>query len=198
LTFRTFVSYGHDRDQGFDMALSRSDAATIRAVVARLRAEHADREAAAIERLMQVTVAAPDSTAALAGYMTTGEAAGLIGVSLQTIKNWVHQGRLVGTRVGGRMLITRASVQAFFDSLGSATEPAESDEHLASAEAADAELEASLPAALIKRVEELLERADSGQDLSAAERRELRRLARAGTDAATRHTRELVSRLRHG
>ena len=80
------------------MALSRSDADTIREVVSRLRAEHAEREATAIERLMQQALGSADSTVALAGYMTTGEAAGLIGVSLQTVKNWVRQGRLVGTR----------------------------------------------------------------------------------------------------
>ncbi len=110
------------------MALSRSDADTIREVVSRLRAEHAEREATAIERLMQQALSSPDSMVALAGYMTTGEAAGLIGVSLQTIKNWVRQERLVGTRVGGRTLVTRASVQAFFDSLSSAPEQAESDD----------------------------------------------------------------------
>ena len=110
------------------MALSRSDADTIREVVSRLRAEHAEREATAIERLMQQALGSPDSTVALAGYMTTGEAAGLIGVSLQTIKNWVRQERLVGSRVGGRTLVTRASVQAFFDSLSSAPEQAESDD----------------------------------------------------------------------
>ncbi len=110
------------------MALSRSDADTIREVVSRLRAEHAEREATAIERLMQQALSSPDSMVALAGYMTTGEAAGLIGVSLQTIKNWVRQERLVGSRVGGRTLVTRASVQAFFDSLSSAPEQAESDD----------------------------------------------------------------------
>src|SRR5712692_2375547 len=157
------------------MALSRSDAETIREVVSRLRAEHADREAAAIERLMQQALGAPDSTAALAGYMTTGEAAGLIGVSLQTVKNWVRQGRLVGSRVGGRTLVTRGSVQAFFDSLGSAPEPAESDEDLAAAEVADRELEAMLPAGMVQRVEELLERTRSGHKLSSPERQELRR-----------------------
>jgi excisionase family DNA binding protein len=178
------------------VALSRSDAETIREVVSRLRAEHAEREAAAVERLMQQALGAPHSTAALAGYMTTGEAAGLIGVSLQTVKNWVRQGRLDGTRVGGRTLVTRASVQAFFDSLGSAPEPAESNEDLVAAEAADRELEASLPAGMVQRVEELLERTRSGQKLSSSEQQELRRLARAGTTAATRHTRDLVSHLR--
>jgi excisionase family DNA binding protein len=177
------------------VALSRSDADTIREVVSRLRAEHAEREATAIERLMQLVVGAPDSTVALAGYMTTGEAAGLIGVSLQTIKNWVRQGRLVGSRVGGRTLVTRASVQAFFDSLSSAPQRAEGDD-VAAAEAADDQLEASLPDGLISRVETLLERARAGQKLSSSERQELRRLAHAGTTAATRRTRDLASRRR--
>ena len=177
------------------MALSRSDADTIREVVSRLRAEHAEREATAIERLMQQALSSPDSMVALAGYMTTGEAAGLIGVSLQTIKNWVRQERLLGSRVGGRTLVTRASVQAFFDSLSSAPEQAESDD-VTAAEVADEELMASLPNGLMPRVGTLLERARSGQKLSSSERQELRRLAHAGTTAATRRTRDLASRRR--
>jgi excisionase family DNA binding protein len=173
--------------------LSRSDAETVRRVVRRLRAEHAEREAAAIERLMQQALIAPDATAALAGYMTTGEAAGLIGVSLQTIKNWVRQGRLVGTRVGGRTLVTRASVQAFFDALPSAPEPIESDD-VSTAGAADRELMAHLPDGLVQRVETLLDRARSGQQLSPSEHQELRRLAQAGTTAATGHTRDRLAR----
>jgi excisionase family DNA binding protein len=175
------------------VALSRSDAETIQSIVRRLRAEHAEREAAAIERLMQQALVSPDATAALAGYMTTGEAAGLIGVSLQTIKNWVRQERLVGTRVGGRTLVTRASVQTFFDALPSAPEQAERGD-VSSAEAADRELMARLPDGLVQRVETLLDRARSGQQLSPSEQQELRRLARAGSTAATRHTRDRIAR----
>ena len=105
------------------MALSRVDAEVIGELVARLRAEHDERAAVAVERLMQQALVLPDPRAALAGYMTTGEAARLIGVSAQTIKNWVDRGRLVGSRVGGRILVARRSVQMFFDSLGTAAEP---------------------------------------------------------------------------
>lgn len=181
--------------RGSVVALSRTDADTIRALVRRLRAERAEREAAAVERLLQHVVGASSRTAGLAGYMTTGQAAGLIGVSLQTIKNWVRQGRLVGTRVGGRTLVTRTSVQAFFDSLGSTTDAAAGDDVVA-AEAADRELMGSLPGGLVQRVEDLLEQSRAGHTLSSAERRELQRLARAGTTAATRRTRALVSRRR--
>ena len=179
------------------MALSRSDADTIRALVRRLRAERSEREAAAVERLLQQAAGASGRTAALAGYMTTGEAAGLIGVSLQTIKNWVRQGRLVGTRVGGRTLVSRASVQVFLDSLGSVADPAERDD-MAAAEAADRELMASLPGPLVQRVDELLDQARSGRTPSSAQRRELQRLARTGTTAATRRARALVSWSRPG
>ena len=172
------------------MALSTSDTKLIGELVVRLREEHSEREAAAVERLMQ-QVGSPDSTAALAGYMTTGEAAGLIGVSLQTIKNWARQGRLVGNRVGGRTLVTRASVQAFFDSLGTAADPVE-DKDVGGAEAADHEVMENLPAGLADRVEALLERQRAGQELSAVERKELRELAHAGTDAATRRAHALI------
>jgi excisionase family DNA binding protein len=144
---------------------------------------------------MQQAIGSPDAPTALAGYMTTGEAAGLIGVTLQTVKNWVSRGRLVGSRVGGRTLVTRASVQAFFDTLSSAPDEVESGDS-AAAEVADRELMASLPESLILRVETLLEEARSGRKLSPSERRELRQLAHAGTTAATRRTRDLVSRRR--
>jgi len=179
-------------DWGSAVALSTSDAEVIGELVSRLRAEHADREAAAVERLVQQAVGSPDSTAALAGYMTTGEAAGLIGVSLQTIKNWARQGRLVGSRVGGRTLVTRASVRAFFDSLGTAADHSV-DEDVNGAEAADRELMASLSTGLADRVEALLDRQRAGQGLSASERKELRQLAHAGTAAATRRTRARIS-----
>lgn len=173
------------------MALSRADAEVIGEVVSRLRAEHEDRAAAAIERLMREALVSPDPHAALAGYMTTGEAARLIGVSVQTIKNWVDQGRLAGSRVGGRTLVTRRSVQEFFDSLGTATEESE-DEDVDSAEAADRTLRESLPSGLADRVEALLDRQRAGQELSASERKELRQLAHAGTAAGTRRTRALI------
>lgn len=123
--------------------------------------------------------------------MTTGEAAALIGVSLQTIKNWTRQGRLGGSRVGGRTLVTRASVKVFLDSLGTAADPID-DEDVDVAEAADREVLESLPTGLADRVEALLDRERAGQRLSALERKELRELAHAGTDAARRRTRALI------
>ena len=170
------------------MALSRADAEVIGELVARLRAEHNERAAGAVERLVQQALVSPDPRSALGMYMTTGEAARLIGVSVPTIKNWVNQGRLAGSRIGARMMITRRSVQMFFDSLGTAPELAE-DQDVERAASEHHELMESLPVDLVDRVESLLGRQRAGQELSAAERTELRRLARKGTAAAVRRTR---------
>ena len=179
------------------MALSRADAEVIADLVARLRAQHDERAAGAVERLMQQALVSPDPRAALGGYMTTGEAARLIGVSAQTIKNWVAQGRLVGSRVGGRLLVARRSVQLFFDSLGTAAELPE-DGDVEGAEAEQREVMKSLPAGLAHRFEELLDRQRAGQALSTPESAELRRLAREATIAATRRTRARIPRHQRG
>jgi excisionase family DNA binding protein len=48
--------------------------------------------------------------------MTTGEAARLLGVaSVNTIKRWVADGILDGFRRGGRVLVSRASVERMLD-----------------------------------------------------------------------------------
>ena len=54
--------------------------------------------------------AAPD-------LMTTGEAARLLGVrSINTVKAWVRDGLLDGMHVGGRMKVSRASIERWIDS----------------------------------------------------------------------------------
>jgi excisionase family DNA binding protein len=44
------------------------------------------------------------------GYYTTTEAARLIGVTAQTVKNWVARGLLDGYRLGGRIVIPFAAL----------------------------------------------------------------------------------------
>lgn len=49
--------------------------------------------------------------------LTTGEAASLLGIrSLNTIKRWAAEGLLEGYRRGGRVLVTRASVERLLHS----------------------------------------------------------------------------------
>ncbi len=46
-------------------------------------------------------------------FYTTAEAGRIIGVSAQTVKNWVARGLLVGYRLGGRMVIPRAALEDY-------------------------------------------------------------------------------------
>jgi excisionase family DNA binding protein len=46
-------------------------------------------------------------------YLTTGQVAQRIGVSRQTVVNWVKKGLLPGKRVGGRTLIAPTALQDF-------------------------------------------------------------------------------------
>lgn len=46
-------------------------------------------------------------------FYTTAEAGRIIGVTSQTIKNWVARGLLVGYRLGGRVVIPRAALEEY-------------------------------------------------------------------------------------
>lgn len=43
--------------------------------------------------------------------LTTGEAASRLGVSIPTIKRWIERGTLAGGHMGGRWLVSPASVE---------------------------------------------------------------------------------------
>jgi len=74
----------------------------------RARGEH--ERAQAIEALVQV--AEEDALPSL-DLLTSTQAGDLFGVSGQTVKNWVRQGRLTGYRVGGRIMVPRAAVAEY-------------------------------------------------------------------------------------
>jgi excisionase family DNA binding protein len=69
-----------------------------------LRQRGEDEPAQAIEAL--VDAAQPDALPSL-DLLTTTVAGDVLGVSGQTIKNWVRQGQLPGYRVGGRIMVPR-------------------------------------------------------------------------------------------
>src|SRR5438093_11031221 len=43
-------------------------------------------------------------------FLTTGEAAGRLGVSIPTVKRWIEHGALAGGHMGGRWLVSPTSV----------------------------------------------------------------------------------------
>src|SRR5437868_157654 len=53
-----------------------------------------------------------DSRAAAPDLITTGDAASLLGIrSRNTVKRWAREGLLDGYRLGGRVMVTRESVE---------------------------------------------------------------------------------------
>jgi excisionase family DNA binding protein len=76
----------------------------------------AERLHAAIACLREQMPAGPEQQIA-SGVLTTGEAARLLGVgSLNTIKAWARQGLLDGYQRGGRVVVTRDSVERLLHS----------------------------------------------------------------------------------
>src|SRR3982751_198036 len=69
-----------------------------------LRRQGEVERASAIDALIK---AARDDAVPALDLLTSTQAGDLLGVSGQTIKNWVRQGRLVGYRVGGRIMVPK-------------------------------------------------------------------------------------------
>jgi excisionase family DNA binding protein len=69
-----------------------------------------------------------------APFLTTGEVAQRVGVSRQTVVNWVKKGILPGVRLGGRTLVAPAALRRFaqiegiLDDLDAERQPASSTE----------------------------------------------------------------------
>ena len=72
-------------------------------------------------------------------YLTTGEVARRIGVSRQTIVNWINRGTLAGTRIGGRFMVSRTALEKF-DELNAILADLDEDRPPATAEEINAAL----------------------------------------------------------
>lgn len=79
----------------------------------RLEAQGATEDAAVIARLVHELTAAKPKPKTERPYYTVSEAAELIGVSGQTVKNWISRGMLKGYRLGGRIVIPRAILDSY-------------------------------------------------------------------------------------
>lgn len=77
-----------------------------------------EQEMAAADRTVEQQ-ALRDAMAALArpdrGYLTTGQAAEQLGVSIPTVKNWIGRGTLIGSELGGRWYVAKESVERILE-----------------------------------------------------------------------------------
>ncbi len=89
------------------MATGKTDLAEAALEVQRrLEAQGWHAEAEVVGQLLKALAAQPGRRL----YYTTTEAAELVGVTPQTIKNWVARGILKGYRLGGRVVIPRTAL----------------------------------------------------------------------------------------
>ncbi|MGZ3674111.1 MAG: helix-turn-helix domain-containing protein [Ktedonobacterales bacterium] len=77
----------------------------------RLAEQGAIEDASIVEQLVTELTAAQPKTER--PYYTVTEAADLIGVSGQTVKNWISRGMLKGYRLGGRIVIPRTELDDY-------------------------------------------------------------------------------------
>jgi excisionase family DNA binding protein len=164
---------------------------TVRELYAQGQAERAR----AVEAVLSQALAGREPTGSpRSEYLTTGQAARALGVSLQTIKNWVAAGHLRAVRLGGRLLVPRGAIQANLDQLREAQQQARPP---AAAEAAAAQRQhesvvAGLPAEQVARLEALLDKLQDGRRISRAEREELAALERELAAASGRRLADLI------
>ena len=77
-----------------------------RRLVQDLRREGRMDDAAVVEQLVQNL----EQQSARAPYATTGEIARRLGVSRQTVVNWIKRGFLPGVKLGGRLVVPAAEL----------------------------------------------------------------------------------------
>ena len=87
-----------------------------------LRERGAEPEAGAVEAL--IAEVQKEALPAL-DYLTAPVAGQLLGVSGQTIKNWVRDGRIQGFRLGNRVVIPRGVVQEYVERAGASLDDEE-------------------------------------------------------------------------
>ena len=81
------------------------------AVQRRLEGQGATEDAQVVEQLVRELTAVQPKTER--PYYTVSEAAELIGVSGQTVKNWISRGLMDGYKLGGRIVIPRAELDDY-------------------------------------------------------------------------------------
>ena len=171
--------------------LAVDDVQLVREAVQELEARGRREHARAVQALLEVATSATERRAGgPREYLTTGQAADALGVSRQTIKNWVAAGHLRAAQLGGRTFVHRAEVLAQLEKLQQARPGSKTKERRSAPEAARAErawqqfLLDGLPGDKVARLEALHEKLEDGGDLSRAERAEMAALERDVTAAA--------------
>jgi excisionase family DNA binding protein len=148
-------------------------------VVARLEAAHDDEAVQLIRDLLRQVEGAPVSETGVLkrDYLTTGQAARALGVSIHTVKNWIDRGQLQGQRLQSRWYVRRADLVTLLDQLREQSSPVgQSPASVERAERLYREAMRQLPAGDVTRYEQLNDRLREGTRLTSEEWREFAEL----------------------
>jgi excisionase family DNA binding protein len=154
-----------------------------------------DAEAVAFVRDLAEHALATSRSARTRDLLTTGEAGLALGLSDQTVRNWVAAGRLPAVKRGVRTMIPRQAIVEEIER--SRVRPRQLTPTLEE-EAASLNWRRALLAALPREVAEPLERLheklEDGRELTVDEAAEMARLEREMADAAACHLQEIIRR----
>ncbi len=87
------------------MAVKLATLSTLEQLEQEMAAAGRAREEEALREVRRLLVHSKDE------FLTTGEAAERLGVSLPTVKEWLRRGALDGGRIGGRWWVSKESVE---------------------------------------------------------------------------------------
>lgn len=65
------------------------------------------------ENVLRSLLSVAEQTVEPERYLTTGQVARRVGVSRQTVVNWINRGVIPGTRLGGRLVVPSAAMKQF-------------------------------------------------------------------------------------
>lgn len=127
--------------------------------------------------------------------LTTGDAAIALGLSNQTVRNWVTAGRLPAVKRGVRTMIPRQAVEQEIErSRVGPRQPASAPDLDDARRAWRRELLTALPPDIARRLTSLHDDVEGGTELTVAQTAEMARLEQAMADAAARHLRREIRR----
>jgi excisionase family DNA binding protein len=131
--------------------------------------------------------------------LTTRQAGRALGVSRQTIRNWVAAGRLPAEKRGVRTMIPRQALLDEIERSRAHHAPAESSPEERGAIAAEGHrLLAALPREIVGPLDALHEKMERGEPLTADEQARMAALERDMTEAAARILTDEIQRLKSG
>ncbi len=117
-------------------------------------------------------------------FMTTGEVARALGVTIQTVKNWAAAGRFPMVQMGGRNYVQREHVLGYLDALR--TQP-RAGGPFDGPGVPDDRVRSNLPEDLVTRIDRYHEDIERGDPLSADAQAELSRLEATAARLTAEH-----------